>query len=106
MVASGHYAGGVEERHMNWEPIELSERDVTRFAQHLARLDQWLDDDERSLLQDVIQRAGGDRRHGDSGSSNGQPEPWKKLLEEIWSAGTIIAPLYSGAMPEGGGTVD
>lgn len=100
---------------MAWEPITLGEDDVRSFADQAIQFCDALDDQDKALWHQIVDRAGGDgHQHGRGDGSNAgagatvcSREHFVTALGGIWEPGITIAPLYSGAMPsEGGGTVD
>ncbi|HEY7293465.1 MAG TPA: hypothetical protein VH916_00430 [Dehalococcoidia bacterium] len=91
---------------MDWRPLELTEERIDGFATSAAAFAASLDAAERRLWRELIRAAGGDGGHADRGDTALDAAELREMLHGVWQAGTAVAPLYSGAMPEGGGTVD
>lgn len=91
---------------MDWQPIELTQQRIDTFASAAVAFAGTLDAEGRRLWCDVIRAAGGDGCNAEDADAAVDRAHMQAMLHGIWQAGTTIAPLYSGAMPEGGGTVD
>jgi hypothetical protein len=91
---------------MDWQPIELTQERIDAFADAAVAFAGTLDADGRRLWCELIRMAGGDGCDVEDAHAAVDRAHMREMLHGIWQAGTTIAPLYSGAMPEGGGTVD
>ncbi len=91
---------------MDWQPIELTQERIDAFADAAVAFAGTLDAEGRRLWCEVIRAAGGDGCSAEDDEAAVDRGHMLAMLHGIWQAGTTIAPLYSGAMPEGGGTVD
>ncbi|GEM_PF-3154869 len=91
---------------MDWQPIELTQERIDAFTTAAVAFAGSLDGKERQIWRELIRAAGGNDGAADGGSGALATAQLREMLHGIWQAGTTIAPLYSGAMPEGGGTID
>lgn len=91
---------------MDWQPIELTQERIDAFVSAAVAFAGTLDAEARRLWCDVIRVAGGDGCDAEDAGAAVDRAQMQAMLHGIWQAGTSIAPRYSGAMPEGGGTVD
>lgn len=91
---------------MDWQPIELTQERIDAFADAAVAFAGRLDEAGRRLWCELIRAAGGNGCSVADADAAVDRAQMQEMLHGIWQAGTTVAPLYSGAMPEGGGTLD